>query len=78
MPITRDQVQYRLLEGARIVRFERGVRVPYTAGTTIWLTASEREKYKFITEPVGAAVTQKHEVRIAVPPETPSAKPSKK
>lgn len=78
MPITRDQVQYRLLEGARIVRFERGVRTAYKAGSLIWLTASEREKYKFITEPIGAAAVQKHEVRIAVPPEKSSAKPNKK
>ena len=67
MPITRDQVQYKVVGGARIVRFEHGHRKSYADGALIWLTVAELEKYKFIVEPVVAVAPPKHQVRIGVP-----------
>ena len=55
MPITRDQVQRRVVRGARIVRFEQGKRTSYSDGALIWLTAAELVKYQFIVEPVPTA-----------------------
>lgn len=85
MPITRDQVQRRVVRGARIVRFEQGKRTSYSDGALIWLTAAELVKYQFIVEPVPAAKAPtppaaaakqepKHEVRNGVPPVTSSDK----
>lgn len=74
MPITRDQVQRRVVRGARIIRYEQGKRVSYTDGALIWLTADELLKYQFIVEPVPAPTAAKqepkHEVRNGVPPAT--------
>lgn len=75
MPITRDQVQRKVIRGARIIRFEQGKRVSYADGALIWLTADELVKYQFIVElvpaPAAAAKQEpKHEVRNGVPPAT--------
>lgn len=84
MPTTRDQVQRRVVRGARIVRFEQGKRTTYSDGALIWLTAAELVKYQFIVEPVPAAKAPiapavakqepKHEVRNGIPPATSSVK----
>lgn len=71
MPITRDQVERVVNEGARIARMERGSRKVYTGGMRVWLTAQELERYKYIVGPVQAAAEQKPlQARNGVPPVT--------